>query len=125
MVRGEDREPAVIAAVTVAAGGIGAAARYVASGLVQSLDGRFPVGTMFVNLTGAFTIGLAVGAADTGTIVRGLLFGFLGGYTTFSTWTFESIGLVRSGQRQQGATNVLLTLVGGLVLCGIGFYLTN
>jgi CrcB protein len=90
----------------VGAGGCcGAVLRYLVSGYVQAAlrDAQFPYGTLAVNLTGCFVIGLLSQLAD----ARGLfttesrlfLFtGVLGGYTTFSTFANESMNLLRDGQ---------------------------
>jgi len=76
------------------AGGIGAAARLGVDGVVRShTPGGFPWATATVNLTGSFLLGLVVGSAlgDTWTSTLGT--GFLGGYTTFSTASFETARL--------------------------------
>ena len=85
------------------AGGLGAGTRFVVDGLVRSsLRTALPVGTMAINITGSFLLGLVAGAV----IVRAAPAelqaiagtGFLGGYTTFSTASFETVRLVQSGR---------------------------
>jgi CrcB protein len=83
------------------AGGLGAGTRFVVDGLVRSrLRTALPVGTIAINITGSFLLGLVAGAvivhaapvelqAIAGT-------GFLGGYTTFSTASFETVRLIQS-----------------------------
>lgn len=83
------------------AGGLGAGTRFVVDGLVRSrLRTALPVGTIAINITGSFLLGLAAGTviihaapvelqAIAGT-------GFLGGYTTFSTASFETVRLIQS-----------------------------
>jgi CrcB protein len=101
----------------VGAGGCcGAVLRYLVSGYVQAAlrDAQFPYGTLAVNLTGCFVIGLLSQLAD----ARGLfttesrlfLFtGVLGGYTTFSTFANESMNLLRDGQAWQWSQMLLFT----------------
>jgi CrcB protein len=85
------------------AGGLGAGARFVVDGLVRArIRTALPVGTITINVTGSFLLGLLAGAviahaappelqAIAGT-------GFLGGYTTFSTASFETVRLIQSGR---------------------------
>ncbi|MEN8113088.1 MAG: CrcB family protein [Actinomycetota bacterium] len=112
-------------------GAVGALARYGVSGVVQRRwRTAFPVGTLVVNLTGAFVAGILLGLAVDGAapdlvaIAAGT--GFLGGYTTFSTWMVETVLAAetggRSGIRRAGA-NLALPLVGGLIVVAVGFAL--
>jgi CrcB protein len=91
--------------VLVAVGGaIGATARYVVADLVhRTASAFFPWGTFVVNVTGCFVFGLVAGIGE----ARGglspsarvfVLVGMLGGYTTFSSFTFETFELLRAGQ---------------------------
>lgn len=97
----------------VATGGaIGSVARYALDGLVLRLASPyFPSGTFVVNVAGCLAFGLILGLAD-GRLVpltpRGRLFvliGLLGGFTTFSTFTFETFQLVRDGEYARAALN--------------------
>ena len=89
-------------AAAMLASGLGAAARFVLAGAVQQRTGSpWPWGTTVVNVTGALLLGLASGlyasgrlAADPFTVVG---VGFLGGFTTFSTWMVESVLLGEEG----------------------------
>lgn len=112
-------------------GALGAFSRYRVSGIVQRRwKTLFPAGTLTVNLSGAFAAGILVGLA-TGRglpdmVLAALGVGFLGGYTTFSTWMVETILAERSGGRvgvTRGLLNLLVTLVGGVVLVAVGFTL--
>jgi CrcB protein len=95
------------------AGGLGAVARYGVSGAVQRRTASgFPIGTLVVNMSGAFLLGLAVGGGGDG----GLAAGFLGGYTTFSTWMAESA----NAASRRGALNVVATLAGGVLCAYLG-----
>jgi fluoride exporter len=105
----------------------GAVLRYLLGGLVQGLStgAGFPLGTMVVNLTGCFLIGLLSHLADVRgaftPLARTFLFaGVLGGYTTFSTFGNESVNLFRSGQFLPAALNVVGQVGAGLVLVWAG-----
>ncbi|WP_441005451.1 fluoride efflux transporter FluC [Arthrobacter sp. PsM3] len=83
------------------AGGLGAGTRFVVDGLVRSkLRTALPVGTIAINVTGSFLLGLVAGAVIVHAApvelqaVAGT--GFLGGYTTFSTASFETVRLIQS-----------------------------
>ncbi|MGH7509794.1 MAG: fluoride efflux transporter CrcB [Gemmatimonadales bacterium] len=113
-------------AIGSALGGIG---RYLLGGLVQRLLATtFPAGTLLVNLSGSFLLGAILRyAIDTPTLtpeMRALLtVGFCGGYTTFSTFSYETVVLLRDGQWTRAsiyvAASVLLSLLGTLL--GFGF----
>lgn len=102
------------------AGGLGGLARYELAGVVQRLVGTpRPWGTAAVNLLGAAALGLLVGlqasdavGADT---VRVLGTGFLGGFTTFSTWMVESVHLAEDAA-SAGLRAGLVNLAGMLAL---------
>lgn len=111
-----------------AAGAVGAVARYVLDGLIQGrATGSFPWGTFVINMTGSFLLGLLTGAAlyhafpATPKIILGT--GFCGAYTTFSTWTFESVRLVEEGSTTEAILNAGLSLVIGLCAAGAGLAL--
>lgn len=106
-----------------AGGGLGAALRFFVSGLAQRLtDGAFPIGTLTVNVLGCFALGF-LGAIFAGpALVRDewrffLAVGLLGGFTTFSTYGFETLALLQSGELARAATNVVLS--NGLGLCAV------
>lgn len=103
------------------AGGIGAVARFMVDGQVSARVGReFPFGTIAVNLSGTFALGVLVGAAVTGDAIRIFGTGLLGGYTTFSTWTFESQRLGEDGELNLAFVNLLVSLVLGLLTAWAG-----
>ena len=80
--------------VTTVAGSIGALCRYLLSGVLQERTrSDFPVGTLAVNLVGAFLLGLVTGTDNLQSTATLTAVGFLGGFTTFSTWMIETIRL--------------------------------
>jgi fluoride exporter len=110
-------------AVTLA-GSLGAVSRYLVSGWAQERFRRnFPIGTLAVNLAGSFTLGLIAGSGpgDALPVLAGI--GFLGGFTTFSSWMVETVLL---GARSKGAlANLSVTLLGGVAVAALGFILTR
>jgi CrcB protein len=100
----------------VAAAAVGAPVRYLLDGLVgDRVDGAFPWGTFVVNASGSLVLGGLTGLAlyhgfpKTSKVILGT--GFCGAYTTFSTFTFESVRLVEEGAIGTAVRNVLGTLV--------------
>lgn len=113
-------------------GFIGASLRYLLSGWVQRLSGQagFPYGTIAVNLLGCLLIGFLGGLA----VNRGLfasesrlflLIGVLGGFTTFSTFGYETLTLLRDGQLVIAITNVGIQVVIGVVAVWIGYTVSS
>ena len=82
---------------------IGGVARYLVSKLVQNtFITSFPLGTMVVNVIGCFLIGLIFGLSERGNVMSSelrlfLTVGFCGGFTTFSTFAYENVSLLRDG----------------------------
>jgi CrcB protein len=102
-------------------GGLGAIGRFLLDGAVsRRLGGAFPWGTLAVNLSGAFALGILVGAALSGDASRLLGTGLLGAYTTFSTWALESHRLGEDGRPGLGALNFALSLVLGVAVAWAG-----
>ncbi len=106
----------------VGAGGfLGAVMRYLAGGAVQAAAryGHFPWGTLAVNVAGCLLIGFVAGLAELRSVFTPeqrlfLITGFLGGFTTFSAYGYETYFLVRSGEGALAAVNVV-----GQVLLGL------
>jgi len=100
---------------------LGGVARYWCSGVVARLFGEtFPWGTLFVNVTGSFIIGFfATLTGPDGRIFAGsamrqfVMLGVLGGFTTFSSFSLQTLNLVQDGEWFQAGGNV----VGSVVLC--------
>jgi CrcB protein len=105
-------------------GAIGTGARFLLSGaLARAYGPGFPLGTFFVNVTGSFLIAVAIELSlRTGWISPDLrLFlttGVMGGYTTYSSFNYESLRLAQDGRPGVAALNVVVTLV-GCALAGV------
>lgn len=110
-----------------AGGGAGAVLRYLVAGLVQKFAGpSLPIGTLVVNVFGCLVIGLMTAALAGPYIVRdeyrlALLVGLLGGFTTFSTFGWETFALANDGQYRQAVLNVVLSNALGLCAVWIGY----
>jgi CrcB protein len=105
-------------------GGLGAIGRFLLDGAVASRVGRdFPYGTLVVNLSGAFALGVLVGAAVDDTPYRLAGTGLVGAFTTFSTWALESHRLGEDGQLRLGALNFTVSLVIGVWAAWAGRHL--
>ncbi len=112
-------------------GALGSIARYALDGLVLRLSSPFfPSGTFVVNAVGCLVFGLIIGMADarsaltpTGRLF--LLIGLLGGFTTFSTFTFETFQLIRGGEYARGLTNAAGQVVVGYLAMWGGYAVTR
>lgn len=110
-------------------GGLGATARYVLSGFVyEKLGSGFPYGTLAVNLTGCFLIGILMSVFEGRFLVNPTLrvfltIGILGGFTTFSTFSYETIALLSERQILAATGNILFSLLFSLLFCLIGTWL--
>ena len=112
-------------AALVVAGGLGAGARYVVDGLImRGRTGVFPLGILVVNAVGAFLLGLLTGIPHlAGTVLAVAGTGFLGGFTTFSTVSVETVLLARRRRRDWAWLNLLGTLAVCVVAAGVGLLL--
>jgi CrcB protein len=113
----------------LAAAGAGAAARYVLDGVVRQRTGSaFPWGTCIINVSGSLVLGVVVGLglyhglSDDVRVIAGT--GFCGAYTTFSTFTFETLVLAEAPVRRSATHNVLFNTLGGLIAGGVGLAVT-
>lgn len=109
----------------VVAGAIGAPTRYLLDGFIQQRTSRqWPLGTLVINVTGSFLLGLLSGLVlyhafpNDLEVVLGA--GFCGSFTTFSTFTFEAARLAEEGAWRQAATYWLLTLGIGIGAAAVG-----
>ncbi|MFP4624184.1 MAG: fluoride efflux transporter CrcB [Gemmatimonadota bacterium] len=113
--------------ILIAAGGaLGAVARYGLAGWVQARAGFFPWGTLAVNVLGSFLLGFAFRYLET-TVVppewrQAVTIGFLGAFTTFSTFSFEAVALAQDGDWGRAGSYVVASVVLGVVavLAGLG-----
>ncbi len=111
-------------------GAIGTVLRYSLSGFTYRIAGGvFPWGTLFVNLSGSFVIGLLWGVFELENLSSGtrnfLFIGLLGGFTTFSTFALESLNLVRDGELKLAIGNMLASNILGIALVFAGFLLSK
>lgn len=99
-------------------GAIGSGARFLASGwLERAFGAHFPLGTLFVNVTGSFLIALVLEVAGRTSVVTPdvrlfLTTGVMGGYTTYSSFNQETLRLAHGGSAGLAALNVGITVVG-------------
>ncbi len=110
-------------------GGVGAALRFWLDGLVKgrvrgtALAG-FPLGTLVINVSGSLVLGLLTGAGESGALplpmVAVLGTGMMGGYTTFSTASVETVQLLRSGKTRTAVLNGLGMLVVSVGAAALG-----
>ena len=104
------------------AGALGALARHgTGRAMARALALGAPWGVLAVNLLGAFLLGLLVGARPVDTALVAIGTGFLGSFTTFSTWMVETDAIARSGRYADALLNVVGPLIAGLILAAAGF----
>ena len=107
-------------------GGAGSLARYiVATAIMGRMSARFPLGTVFVNITGSFLVGLLMTLFTESLDLHPnwrllLVVGFLGGYTTFSSFEWENLALAREDGRWLALLNVVGSVVLGYVAVWLG-----
>ncbi|GLK16276.1 MULTISPECIES: fluoride efflux transporter CrcB [Herbiconiux] len=111
-----------------AAGGVGAALRFVVDGVVRArIRSSYPVGVTIINVTGSFLLGLLTGLAlgqlvsEQWLVVLGT--GLLGGYTTFSTASFETVRLLQLRRPGAALANGLGMLVASVAVATLGLWL--
>ena len=102
-------------------GGLGSIARFALDGGIAARAGRdFPWGTLTVNVSGAFALGLLAGATVSADAIRLSGTGLLGAFTTFSTWALESHRLGEDGRLRLGAANFAVSLLLGVGAAWLG-----
>jgi fluoride exporter len=107
---------------------LGGMSRYLVAGLVQRLTGAgFPTGTLLVNLTGSFLLGVFLRyGLETPTLtpeLRAFLtIGFCGGYTTFSTFSYETVAMLEDGQWSRALAYVALSVGLSVAATLLGLY---
>ena len=107
-------------------GGLGAVLRYWMTGAIyRYTGGGFPTGTLVVNIAGSFAIGLLMALfmdrfITTPTMRIFLTVGLLGGFTTFSTFSYEAVVLMQEGSFFLFGTYAILTVIGCLLAAWLG-----
>ena len=110
---------------------IGGVSRYLLGGLVQRmLDTTFPAGTLLVNVTGSFLLGAIIRyALETPSLtpeVRAFLtIGFCGGYTTFSTFSYETMALLEDGEWARAGVYITASVILSLIATFLGLALAR
>lgn len=111
--------------ITVA-GGLGALGRYYMTGLAHRLLGEgFPYGTLIVNVLGSFLIGLVMQTSMSTDLVPrawrlALTFGFLGAFTTFSAFSYETLGYLEDGAWLMAGVNILTNVFPAIIAVFLG-----
>lgn len=119
----------VVWAAIAAGSGLGGVARHLLTEAVTRAAGAgFPLGTVLVNVAGSVAIGALAAMVSAGgptswtPLARhALMTGVLGGFTTFSTFSMQSVALLQQGQLAAAAANVVVSVVLGLAGCWAGF----
>ncbi len=116
-------------------GGLGAVCRYLSTTIIAAKFGAgFPFGTLFVNTLGSFLIALILGflsplANAFQTVPENLRLlltvGFLGGFTTFSSFSMETLNLIRAGNFFSATANVIANILFGFAAAFLGLYLVS
>lgn len=112
-------------------GAAGSGTRYLLAGWVQRLAGAgFPAGTLAVNLLGSFALGLLmpIGLRTdlfSPSVRLALTTGLMGGFTTYSTFSYETMSLLQEGAWSRAGANVLATVLGCLVASFLGYGLAT
>ncbi|MFY0605074.1 MAG: fluoride efflux transporter CrcB [Cyclobacteriaceae bacterium] len=95
---------------------------------VKLLDSSFPYGTLSVNLIGSLLIGLLAGSlikTESQSLQLLMITGFCGGFTTFSAFSLEGLKMIKEAQYFHYAGYIGISILGGLLLCLIGFWLAQ
>jgi len=110
-------------------GGIGSILRFLCQKyMYEWYPGAFPLGTFIVNIAGCFLIGVFYGLAEKGNILTPewrllLTTGFCGGYTTFSSFAYENINLLKAGDFTYFSLYTVLSVVLGIIAAWLGIVL--
>lgn len=110
-------------------GGLGASARYWLSAAVYKLmPPDFPYGNLAVNILGCLLIGILMSSLDDRFLIQPALrtfltVGILGGFTTFSSFSYETVALLRDNQTALATINVFATIMGCLLATYVGIFL--
>ena len=111
------------------AGSVGSIARFVVASVFGRLNVRFPIGTLVINLTGSLFLGWFMAHIATrhvsDTTRLAIAVGFVGAYTTFSTFMYESCKLMDDGASVQATANLLGSLILGIAAVRAGMWLAR
>ncbi|MEE3852886.1 fluoride efflux transporter CrcB [Gordonia sp. LSe1-13] len=118
----------MIVILVMVAGALGAGTRFILDGAIkQWRPTTFPWATLLINISGSLVLGVIAGSVmfatlepDIQTVVGT---GFCGGYTTFSTASFETVRLLEQRRSMFALFNVLASVLGSAAACGLGLYL--
>ena len=117
--------------VIVLGGGVGSLARFLLGTAIMSwYSGRFPLGTFFINISGSFLIGVIMTLLTDRLSPHpywrlGLVVGFLGGYTTFSSFEWETYLAAREGNGSMGLLYVMSSVIAGYIAVWAGAYIVG
>lgn len=119
------KEECVRVVVVAVGGALGALARYFLQGWILDRTGPSVIALFVINVSGAFALGLVLTLAVERNLMSPdvrlmLATGFLGAYTTFSSWMFESVQLVQVGEIMRAAVNVIGSAIVGLIAVYLG-----
>lgn len=122
--------PTILQFLTVAAGGaIGACARFAALYLLPFADRGSVTVTSLINLGGCFLIGIIWAILDACGAPKWIslftITGVLGGFTTFSSFSLETMKLLSAGRVAEAAGYVAISVIGGIICCAAGLWITN
>ena len=118
-----------LALVVALVAGAGAVCRYVVDRLVTHRHGGpFPWGTFTINVSGSFVLGCTTGLAThhglSTAVATVVASGFCAGFTTFSTWMWETLALGETGALLAAGANLVASLVVGIGAAGLGLWIT-
>lgn len=111
--------------------GIGGLSRFYLGSFIQQRAGAdFPAGTLIINITGSFLVGFIMRMALQSDVISAetrtfLTTGFCGGYTTFSTFSYETAMMIEDGEYKRAALYVGSSVVVGLAATFLGFAVAN
>ena len=112
-------------------GALGCVSRYLVSGWVLGAAGvALPYGTLAVNLTGSFLLGLIMEGSQHSALLSpeirlGITVGFMGGFTTFSTFSYETIRLLEDGSLGAATANILLNVLVCVFAAALGIFVAR
>jgi CrcB protein len=118
-----------LAAGVAGVAGVGAVCRYVVDRVIaHQHDSVFPWGTFAINIVGSFVLGVTSGLAShhgLSTAAAAIIgSGFCAGFTTFSTWMWETLALAEAGALLEASLNVIASLAVGLAAAAVGLWIT-